>query len=208
MTGLGDSNDTALGQDDPTHRNTRQRKKSSCGCRELQPQPGGAESCGAMGMGRYETRSPTLGEVGIMASSPEPCGFQREAMVLARVRWSWGPCLRSWGLVLAFKEEVLMPLFFPTEPPPSPCGVLLPSRGCLGSAPRGIIFHLGSSSLSKTSNEDLLKQSRRSPWTPRAVSKRAAPWLGHQYKPQTCFLGGSRSCPAPDPGAVSHRRSH
>lgn len=69
--------------------------------------------------------------------------------MFARVRWRWGLCLRRWGLVLALKEEVLMPLCFPTRPH-CPCGVLLPSRGCVGSAQRGIIFHLGSSSLLKT----------------------------------------------------------
>lgn len=32
VTGVGDSNDTTLGQDNPTDRNARQQKMSWCGC--------------------------------------------------------------------------------------------------------------------------------------------------------------------------------
>lgn len=92
--------------------------------------------------------SPTLWEMGITASAPEPDGSQQEMMVFGRVRWRWGLSLRSRGLFLALKE-VLVPLCFPTQPH-RPCGVLLSSHGYMGSAQQGIIFLLGSNSLSKT----------------------------------------------------------
>lgn len=107
-------------------------------CRKLQGNVQGVD----------KNHSPTPGEMGITASAPEPYGSQREMMVFARVRWRWGLSLGSRELFSALKK-VLMPLCFPTQPH-LPCGVLLPSRGCVGSAQRGIIFLLGSNSLPKT----------------------------------------------------------